>query len=534
MPAVSLSAGMKTSLMSLQSTQKLIETTQEHMTTGRKVAKPSDDPAAYYAAVTLTDRAGDLSSRLDGMGQAVQAIKAADNGIQAMRSVLSNMKAVVENALTTNESDSNTRAAMGKKFNDLLVQLNSFAKDSAYGGINLLADDQEIKVQLGQRYNESVFNVKGFHVAGATEIDANGEVSGLSRTAMPSSWKLDANGNDKKTLDYDPASPSVLPPHQVFTFDQTSGIVTYTDADGVQRKETGIAKVENINGTVYTFSRFDADAASAIDADVTTGTGQFADFQGYNLSGATASETLTYFNAAGEVVTVEGVDGTAAVTVSADGSTITYTRGGSPVTEENFSAVRYGAYSEASGYAIQYFDDGVTGTPVTAAAGDRIEKVILDGGDLKYHVFQEYEVAYASEVSTFAFALNKVEDPNSIIGIKAYGTDQTTATGHEIDWGKADSYKHDLSTVLSSIEAIDEVLKTRSKLFSFDQSTITLREEYTKEFINTLETGSDKLTLADLNEEAANLLSLQTAQQLGVQAMSLSNQQTQSVLRLLQ
>jgi flagellin-like hook-associated protein FlgL len=72
MSSISLSAGMKSSLMSLQSTQKLVESTQEHMTTGKKVAKPSDDPAAYYAAVTLTDRAGDLSNRLDGMGQAVQ------------------------------------------------------------------------------------------------------------------------------------------------------------------------------------------------------------------------------------------------------------------------------------------------------------------------------------------------------------------------------------------------------------------------------------------------------------------------------
>jgi flagellin len=331
MSDISLTLGMKTSLMSLQSTQKLFERTQEHMTTGKRVSKPMDDPAAYYAAVTLTDRAKDLEGRLDGMGQAVQAIKAADAGIQAIRSVLSNMKAVVENALTTNETDATTRQAMGKKFNDLLVQLRGFAKDSAYGGINLLQDDQQISVQLGQNFDESKFSVKGFHVAGATGVDdATGEVGALSSDSVPAVW----------------------------------------------------------------------DAANAT-------------------------------------------------------------------------------------------------------------------------------------IGRFAFAINKVEDPTSLVGLKSYGTDATGANEHEINWGNTD-YRDTLTGVLNNIEQIDQVLKTRSKLFSFDQSTITLREEYTKEFINTLEGGADRLTLADLNEEAANLLSLQTAQQLGVQAMSLSNQQTQSVLRLLQ
>jgi flagellin-like hook-associated protein FlgL len=50
--------------------------------------------------------------------------------------------------------------------------------------------------------------------------------------------------------------------------------------------------------------------------------------------------------------------------------------------------------------------------------------------------------------------------------------------------------------------------------------------------INTLKGGADGLTLADQNEEAANLLALQTRQQLGVQALSLANQSQQGILRL--
>jgi len=403
MSSISLSAGMKSSMMSLQSTQKLVESTQEHMTTGKKVAKPSDDPAAYYAAVTLTDRAGDLSNRLDGMGQAVQAIKAADNGIGAMRSVLSNMKAVVENALTTNESDTTTREAMGKKFNDLLVQLQSFAKDSAYGGINLLVDEQEIDVQLGQRFDESTFRVQGFHVAGISSVSEDGEVGALTKSDLPLSWKEDPTGMTGYSMGYNPYGSWI--------------------------ELSGVEKVEDEGSGTYTI---------------------------FYASGATAG-----LSGIGELVE------------------------------------RNGSYWAASNASAPVWID------------------------------------YGRDVAQYAFALNKVEDQVSLVGIKSYGKDALSPSGHEIDWGSED-YREDLKVVMNSIETIDEVLKTRSTLFSFDQSTLTLREEYTQEFIHALETGADKLTLADLNEEAANLLALQTAQQLGVQAMSLSNQQTQSVLRLLQ
>ena len=50
--------------------------------------------------------------------------------------------------------------------------------------------------------------------------------------------------------------------------------------------------------------------------------------------------------------------------------------------------------------------------------------------------------------------------------------------------------------------------------------------------ISNLQTGSDNLTLADMNEEGANMLALQTRQQLGIQALSLASQANQSVMRL--
>lgn len=75
-------------------------------------------------------------------------------------------------------------------------------------------------------------------------------------------------------------------------------------------------------------------------------------------------------------------------------------------------------------------------------------------------------------------------------------------------------------------------LQTQASSFGSTLSTVQIRQDFTKAMINTLQTGADNLTLADQNEEGANLLSLNTRQQLSQTALSLSTQAQQAVLRL--
>jgi flagellin-like hook-associated protein FlgL len=75
-------------------------------------------------------------------------------------------------------------------------------------------------------------------------------------------------------------------------------------------------------------------------------------------------------------------------------------------------------------------------------------------------------------------------------------------------------------------------LRTQAQAFGSNLSTVQIRQEFTKAMINTLEVGADNLTLADSNEEGANLLALQTRQQLSTTALSLASQASQAVLRL--
>ena len=87
----------------------------------------------------------------------------------------------------------------------------------------------------------------------------------------------------------------------------------------------------------------------------------------------------------------------------------------------------------------------------------------------------------------------------------------------------------------SYIEAFDSgIASVRSSTASLGASIALLqtRADFTKTYINTLQTGGDKLVLADLNEEGANLVSLQTRQQLGIQALSFANRSEQGILSL--
>jgi flagellin len=90
----------------------------------------------------------------------------------------------------------------------------------------------------------------------------------------------------------------------------------------------------------------------------------------------------------------------------------------------------------------------------------------------------------------------------------------------------------DISAAATQLTAALVTLRSQSQALSSNLQTVQIRQDFTKATINTLQTGADNLTLADSNEEGANLLALQTRQQLSTTALSLASQADQNVLRL--
>lgn len=101
-------------------------------------------------------------------------------------------------------------------------------------------------------------------------------------------------------------------------------------------------------------------------------------------------------------------------------------------------------------------------------------------------------------------------------------------TASEAEW--KDNANIDKS--LDQITKATSLLRAQASEFGQNLSTVQIREDFTENMINNLQTGADKLTLADMNEEAANMLALQTRQQLGINSLSMASQAAQSVLQL--
>jgi len=85
---ISLTSGMRSNLVSLQSTVKLLDRTQERLSTGKKVNSPLDNPVNYFAAQAHTTRANTISAYKDTMNEAIQTIQSANNAIKQLEALI--------------------------------------------------------------------------------------------------------------------------------------------------------------------------------------------------------------------------------------------------------------------------------------------------------------------------------------------------------------------------------------------------------------------------------------------------------------
>ncbi|WP_377810748.1 flagellin [Azospirillum sp. A29] len=139
---VTLSSSMRTNLLQLQSTQEQINKKQNILSTGNKVNTALDGPTAFFSAKGLNQRAGDLTSLKDAMGQSISTIQAADKGLTSIDSMVDQAKGLTTAAYAALGNDAAsiaTRKSLASQFNTLRGQIDKLAADSGYGGKNLIA-----------------------------------------------------------------------------------------------------------------------------------------------------------------------------------------------------------------------------------------------------------------------------------------------------------------------------------------------------------------------------------------------------------
>lgn len=172
---VALTSGMRSNLLQLQGTAKLIDRTQERLSTGKQVNSALDNPTNYFAAQAHLNRATDFTNRKDAMSESVQQVKAADAGITAINSMLSAAKGLAESAAST--SITADRKALMTQFNTLMSQIDQLSSDSGYRGTNLL-NQGTVTVNFNEDAS-SKLTVNGFN---STSIGLSVSQSGTANT----------------------------------------------------------------------------------------------------------------------------------------------------------------------------------------------------------------------------------------------------------------------------------------------------------------------------------------------------------------
>ena len=358
---------MRSNLLSLQNTQSLMDTTQERLSTGKKVNSALDNPSSFYTAQSLTNRASDLSSLLDSMGQGIQTIKAADEAITSITEFVQQAKAIANQA--RDEADKSSVTSTGE-----ISSTNT-------GSATLKIGDKELNVDIDK-----------------------------ADTATTVAAKIQAAIND--------------------------------DTGGVKGKYTAAASADSKSIVIKIADGAEVEAASVS-----------FEGAGFKISGTLEDNRASYVDRYNDILT------------------------------------QIDQLAKDAGYK------GVN---------------LLGGTD------QSLTVVFN-------------EDRSSSLTIK--GVDGSAAglgLTPEADWSENTA----IDAALTKIDSAISSLRSMSSEFGNNYSVVQTREEFTENLINVLEEGSDKLTLADMNEESANMLALQTRQQLAINSLSLASQASQSVLKL--
>ncbi|MBX7199506.1 MAG: flagellin [Rhodospirillaceae bacterium] len=183
---ITLSTATRTNLLSLQNTTSLIGRTQERLASGLKVNSALDDALAYFKARNLNSRAADLQNIKDSINGGVSVIKAAIQGLDSMESVLKQMKAIAQSAISAPEST--TRAKLASQFNELRSQVDGLAEDSSFNGVNLLKNSpaafapgaDQLTVKFNERTEPQAINqlvISGLRIADYRSIMATSAVT---------------------------------------------------------------------------------------------------------------------------------------------------------------------------------------------------------------------------------------------------------------------------------------------------------------------------------------------------------------------
>ena len=273
-------------------------------------------------------------------------------------------------------------------------------------------------------------------------------------------------------------------------------------------KDTQFQGLNLINGTGENLTvEFSTDTSSTLvvnSVDVTEGANGLAIRSALTAGGTTSSPLNISYGFSTGTFTLLG---------SGAGDTIDVTL----VSESAFSFDTSGSFSFAYGSVTISYQVGSVGAATIGTF--TTTQVFAQGTTFSF------DLGFAS--NAFATALNVVTVSGTLVSGASISLAKVTGV-YVVDA----TFTTQVNSLVTDLETALKNLRTKAKTLGSNVALLQTRLEFTENYVNTLQTGADKLTLADLNEEGANLLALQTRQQLGIQALAFAGQAEQGILAL--
>ncbi len=633
---ISLTASMRSNLLSLQNISRTVGATQNKLATGNKVNSAIDNPSSYYTARSLNNRANDLDALLDSMGQAVSIIKTATTALETGATFLEQAAAVATSALETAkipskewfESQDNVSAVVSNwselkaaldsgKAGNIVILGNIVAEDTitlkagqnlvgvGYYGVsepdtdkfsqisinleklgvtdgikaqadNLLISDVSIKAVTRKSGKSSVINFYNTsnHILQNIDIlmdNSEQDKNGLGNTRSCaiqggvniSFYQINSIAEVKASAET--CHTIGIAVSKIHVYGQLNMNMLQKDAYAIGFTELNVENNAVLNivstgrGISDSISNFNGNSVVNINAKISLvyGVHNINDKASINIKGNIAllsvSEdcdypltvninsrfarlNINYFNEIFEnkykLTTFNAVSGSQ---MSVNGKV--YKANGAvsdnTMTGNNMPA----GYVEVAGAVADPIPslDWLKEQNANRNMGYDYKNETKESGEQYTEILNQYDTL-VKDSSYKGVNLLKNEKLNVRFNEKGdadlnvNGKDMSAgALGlNTVDWGNQGDIAQSLKEIAGALKSI----RAFTAELGNNYSIITNRQEFTENLINILTEGADKLTLADMNEESANMLSLQTRQQLAINSLSLASQAAQAVLKL--
>lgn len=550
---VVLSAALRNNLLSLQNTATGIASAQLKLSTGKKVNSALDNPQSFFAAQSLTNRASDLNRLLDGIGQSIEVIKAADNGVTALTNLINQANSIVTQAQNAfSAANSGTAKIVGNVDLSKLVTIvgaggiavgdgftvTTYNSTGAVGTSNAIAvAANDTAAQFAQKITTAFAGAAG-KVVGS--LDANGFLN-IEATTAGYSMRIDTlKFAGAVTLAAQQTGAAALGLSNEFGIEEESGGATQKLAATVfagnsvtSHALTSGGNVATLNSQISGLTGTAAFAGVSSNADTFTvsAAGQTLTF---NTFGSTIGDLVNQINSG-------PLTGLVNASFDAVAGKITLTATSSAVTN-----ITVGAGTAASATFAFGFGSNKTG----AAVVDSITEAMFLGNTAASSTLTSLQTQYNStrgqidalvqNGDTGYQGTNLLDGNNLITTFNEGGTSTLTTTGVTYNSAglglSAATFTTQVGITAASTATSNALATVRNfgSGLAANLSVIQTRQDFTNNLINTLKEGAGQLVNADQNEEGATLLALQTRQSLGVTALSLASQSNQSILRLFQ